>query len=100
MGFHGRSGDYLDSIGAYLGPISSSSVDPPSSPSQWLTVGPYGGTGGSRWDDGVHTAVRQVIIFTSQVIESIQIEYDKNGQSKWSEIHGRGRGTRNPVSVL
>lgn len=90
LGFFGSSGDYLDHIGAYL---STQAI-------QWVSVGPYGGKGGDKWDDGVHTTVRQLIIYSSQVIESIRIEYDKNGQSKWSDTHGREVGTRNTVSLL
>ncbi|KAL5713358.1 Jacalin-related lectin 3 [Ranunculus cassubicifolius] len=41
--------------------------------------GPWGGDGGRPWDDGVYTGVS---------ICSIQIEYDRNGQSVWSVRHG------------
>ncbi|KAM7500413.1 hypothetical protein LguiA_024827 [Lonicera macranthoides] len=91
IGFHGNSGYHLDSIGAYL--------DTCSDPSKWTSVGPHGRQGGCSWDDGVHTTVRRLIIHSLEVIEGIQIEYDVNGQSKLSDIHGREKGTRRTVEL-
>ncbi|XP_050372399.1 uncharacterized protein LOC126790267 [Argentina anserina] len=55
-----------------------------------LKVGPFGSdSGGDRFDDGVHTAVRQVVIcYAPSSIRYIQIEYDDNGKSYWSPKHG------------
>lgn len=93
VGFHGSACYHLDSLGAYFEPASESS--------QWVTVGPSGGEGGNSWNDEVHTSVRQLIIYSSSdVVESIQIEYDNKGESKWSDIHGRTNGTKNTVSYL
>uniref|UniRef100_A0A5B6YS50 Jacalin-type lectin domain-containing protein n=1 Tax=Davidia involucrata TaxID=16924 RepID=A0A5B6YS50_DAVIN len=92
IGFHGRSGRYIDSIGAYIKPI----LDPGETTCH---ISPFGGVGGSSWDDGVHSTIRKLIIFTSEVISSIQIEYDDKGQSNWSETHGSERGTRNTVTL-
>ncbi|RDX60745.1 Pentatricopeptide repeat-containing protein, partial [Mucuna pruriens] len=52
------------------------------------SVGPWGGNGGSRWDDGIYSGVRQLVIVHGEGIDSIQIEYDKKGTSIWSEKHG------------
>ncbi|KAH9802943.1 hypothetical protein KPL71_001580 [Citrus sinensis] len=53
-----------------------------------IAVGPWGGQNGTRWDDGVHTTVRQLVIAHGAGIDSIQIEYDNKGGSCWSEKHG------------
>jgi hypothetical protein len=52
--------------------------------------GPWGGDGGKPWDDGVYTGVKQIYITRSDFIGSIQIEYDRSGQSVWSAKHGNG----------
>ncbi|KAK9933284.1 hypothetical protein M0R45_020485 [Rubus argutus] len=57
-----------------------------------LKRGPYGSeNGGNSFDDGVHSTVRQLLISTnpeSSRIVCIQIEYDDNGSSFWSDKHG------------
>ncbi|KFK44089.1 hypothetical protein AALP_AA1G214700 [Arabis alpina] len=58
------------------------------------SVGPWGGQSGHAWDDGMYTTVRQIIISHGSVIDSIQVEYDKNGSSVWSEKRG-GKGGKN-----
>lgn len=56
------------------------------------SVGPWGGSGGSRWDDGIYSGVRQLMIVHGAGIDSIQIEYDTKGSSVWSEKHGGSGG--------
>ncbi|KAM7461365.1 hypothetical protein LguiA_029486 [Lonicera macranthoides] len=63
------------------------------------TTGPFGGKGGKTWDDGAHTTIRKLIIYSGPLIHSIQIEYDENGQSKYSEMHGRKKGNMNTVEL-
>ncbi|KAK8551816.1 hypothetical protein V6N13_120253 [Hibiscus sabdariffa] len=55
--------------------------------------GPWGGDGGRAWDDGVYSGIKQIFITKSEAIFSIQIEYDRNGQSVWSINHGGHGGT-------
>ncbi|KAL8153919.1 hypothetical protein V2J09_011679 [Rumex salicifolius] len=55
--------------------------------------GPWGGDGGKPWDDGVYTGIRQIFLTRSEGLCSIQIEYDRNGQSVWSIKHGGNSGT-------
>ncbi|XP_010498396.1 PREDICTED: pentatricopeptide repeat-containing protein At1g19720-like isoform X2 [Camelina sativa] len=55
------------------------------------SVGPWGGQSGHAWDDGMYTTVRQIIIGHGSSIDSIQVEYEKNGSSVWSEKRG-GKG--------
>ncbi|KAL4650067.1 hypothetical protein ACB092_01G060200 [Castanea dentata] len=59
-----------------------------------ISVGPWGGQCGGRWDDGVYCTIRQLIISHGAVIDSIQIEYDTRGSSVWSEKHGGSGGTK------
>ncbi|KAM7521165.1 hypothetical protein LguiB_020127 [Lonicera macranthoides] len=51
-------------------------------------TGPWGGDEGKPWDDGVFTGIKQIILTRAQAICSIEIEYDRNGQSVWSVNHG------------
>lgn len=60
---------------------------------QTTLVGPWGGQEGQYWDDGVYSGVRQVEIAHGVVIDSIRVEYDLNGRSIWSDIHGGTGGT-------
>ncbi|KAM7465398.1 hypothetical protein LguiB_012960 [Lonicera macranthoides] len=89
IGFFGRSGYYLDSLGVYFQPIVP----------QIIPIGPFGGQGGDLWDDGTHTAIVKLIIYSSKVIESIQIEYDDNGQLKCSDTHGKEKGVKHTVAL-
>ncbi|KAK3162103.1 hypothetical protein QOZ80_1BG0085430 [Eleusine coracana subsp. coracana] len=120
VGFHGRAGWYIDSIGVHFleGKVLPQRSDvaladaSPSAQSDALALarreigdqvtygvvkepvpvgpGPWGGEGGKPWDDGVYTGVKQVYITRSDFIGSIQIEYDRSGQSVWSAKHGNG----------
>jgi len=53
-----------------------------------IVVGPWGGTGGYPWDDGVYSTIRQIVVTHGAAIDSIRIEYDLKGRSVWSETHG------------
>lgn len=55
--------------------------------------GPWGGDGGKSWDDGVFSGIKQIFVTKTEAICSIQIEYDRNGQSVWSVKHGGNGGT-------
>lgn len=61
---------------------------------QTVLVGPWGGQEGQHWDDGVYSTIRQVEIAHGAVIDSIKFEYDVNGRSIWSEIHGGSGGAK------
>ncbi|KAF8391077.1 hypothetical protein HHK36_023377 [Tetracentron sinense] len=95
MGFHGRSGDYIDSIGVYVKhtdlalPNSKphtmavvQSLDDPSvedSIGKEVTgmvkevlprePGPWGGRGGNPWDDGVFAAIKQIYVHIEKTIK-------------------------------
>uniref|UniRef100_A0A0E0JPE6 Jacalin-type lectin domain-containing protein n=1 Tax=Oryza punctata TaxID=4537 RepID=A0A0E0JPE6_ORYPU len=59
-----------------------------------ILFGPWGGLGGTPWDDSVHSTVRQIVITHGAAIDSIKIEYDLKGKSVWSEKHGGDGGTK------
>lgn len=139
VGFHGRAGWYVDSVGVHVleGKVlsqqrddetrcslalaarereagdevvsSSSSSSSSSGGGRLLQAaattttygvvkepvpigpGPWGGDGGKPWDDGVYTGVRQIYVTrTDDFIGSVQMEYDRSGQSVWSTKHGNG----------
>ena len=53
-----------------------------------IVVGPWGGTGGYPWDDGVYSTVCQIMITHGAAVDSIRIQYDLKGHSIWSQTHG------------
>ncbi|MCL7040026.1 hypothetical protein MKW94_015620, partial [Papaver nudicaule] len=65
-----------------------------------VSAGPWGGQGGGRWDDGVHTSIKQLIITHGTGIDSIQIEYDNKGNSIWSPKHGGNGGEKSDRVIL
>ncbi|KAJ9166061.1 hypothetical protein P3X46_020860 [Hevea brasiliensis] len=114
VGFHGRKGWFIDSIGVHVAevklsrPLSRSSYDPfdstdvkeyevmvpgmarePAAAAPWAS-GPWGGDGGKPWDDGIYSGVKKIFLAKGEAIYCIQIEYDRNGQSAWSVRHGGG----------
>lgn len=61
--------------------------------------GPWGGDGGKEWDDGVFTGIKQIILTRAHAICSIDIEYDRNGQSVWSVNHGGSGQTTQKIKL-
>ncbi|KAF5199120.1 hypothetical protein FRX31_011294 [Thalictrum thalictroides] len=62
---------------------------------QFKSLGPWGGLGGSEWDDGVFPSILQIEITRDRrEICSIEIEYCRNdGMSVgWSNKHGHNTG--------
>ncbi|KAF8012320.1 hypothetical protein BT93_I0457 [Corymbia citriodora subsp. variegata] len=86
IGFYGRSGAHLDSIGVHSEPISCSG--------SFKSIEPFGGPGGSPWDDGIHTDVREINIVAGFVIDSITFEYESNGSTIQSPKHGGNGGDK------
>ncbi|XP_025014519.2 jacalin-related lectin 3 isoform X2 [Ricinus communis] len=52
-----------------------------------LTMGPWGGTG-NKWDDGIYSTVRRLLMDYGEAIVSLRIEYDNEGHSKWGAKQG------------
>lgn len=63
------------------------------------TIGPYGGGGGSAWNEKVFTKIRAFGINHQELIYSIQIQYEKDGKLTWSTMHGTDGGSRSEVTL-
>lgn len=59
-----------------------------------IVVGPWGGNGGSDWDDGSYNGIREITIVHARCIDSIKVVYDKNGRPFMGEKHGGVGGSR------
>ncbi|KAF0928210.1 hypothetical protein E2562_038298 [Oryza meyeriana var. granulata] len=60
-----------------------------------VKVGPWGGTGGSAWDEGGHdasggsyTGIRSMAIGSSWCVDSMLFEYDDNGKPVKGSLYG------------
>ncbi|XP_030457536.2 jacalin-related lectin 19 [Syzygium oleosum] len=53
-----------------------------------IEVGPWGGNGGTSWDDGSYHGVREITLVFGHCIDSICAVYDKNGKPVAAEKHG------------
>lgn len=62
-------------------------------------MGPWGGNGGTSWDDGTYNGVREVTLVYDRCIDSIKVLYDKKGKPVIGEKHG-GNGGSNTAEVL
>jgi hypothetical protein len=51
-------------------------------------LGPWGGNGGTSWDDGTYHGVREIMLVYDRCIDSIRVVYDKNGKPVTAEKHG------------
>lgn len=52
------------------------------------TYGPWGGTSGIMFDDGVYTGIRQINLSRNVGIVWIKVCYDFRGQAVWGSKHG------------
>ncbi|XP_059654749.1 jacalin-related lectin 3-like [Cornus florida] len=89
VGFFGRKGDVLDSIGVYITPFKTTVP----------SVGPFGTSGGQQWDDGTYSTVRELIIHSGWVIDSIQFVYDNVGKPVSGTKHGSDGGQLSTVKL-
>ncbi|KAL0696679.1 hypothetical protein Bca4012_063859 [Brassica carinata] len=79
LGFFGRSGQALDAIGAYFGPL--------------------GGNKGNKFDDGILDGVKKITAAADEYsVTYIKIEYENNGKVEVRE-HGTNRGELKEFSV-
>ncbi|OEL27825.1 Jacalin-related lectin 19 [Dichanthelium oligosanthes] len=60
-----------------------------------MKVGPWGGAGGHPWDDGGHSGIRSITVSYDRSIDSISVEYDRDGLTVPGERHGGAGGTGN-----
>ncbi|XP_058217230.1 agglutinin-like, partial [Rhododendron vialii] len=105
VGFHGHAGQYLNAIGIYAKPQSTSGEEYEATQTQITDImklavprdtGPWGGSGGKHWDDGVFATVKQVDVHIEQalnVIRAVQLRCEKrDGQLVVTPSHGGPRG--------
>ncbi|XP_057797203.1 jacalin-related lectin 19-like [Salvia miltiorrhiza] len=59
-----------------------------------IVVGPWGGNGGSNWDDGSFKGVREIKLMYGRCIDSIRMVYDRNGRPVPAEKRGGGGGSK------
>ncbi|XP_027168175.1 jacalin-related lectin 19 [Coffea eugenioides] len=59
-----------------------------------IAVGPWGGNGGSPWDDGSYNGVREITLVHARCIDSMRVVYDKNGKPFVGEKHGGVGGSK------
>ncbi|KAL3528657.1 hypothetical protein ACH5RR_007979 [Cinchona calisaya] len=57
-----------------------------------IAVGPWGGNGGTAWDDGSYNGVREIKLVYHLCIDSMRVVYDKNGKPFTAEKHGGAGG--------
>ena len=61
----------------------------------------WGGSGGTPFDDGKHTAIRQINISRNIGIVYIKVLYEDNGQAVWGSRNGGTGGFKSDkVNVL
>ncbi|XP_021727905.1 jacalin-related lectin 3-like [Chenopodium quinoa] len=106
VGFHGWSSEYLDSIGVYVKSqpqtnllethrmLPTTHVRVPGINKKVQSLGPWGGDGGTNFDDGIYTGVREVHIMRSGGLVSIRVCYDQNGKVVWGNKHGGSGGLK------
>ncbi|XVF86769.1 hypothetical protein PTKIN_Ptkin18bG0069500 [Pterospermum kingtungense] len=59
-----------------------------------VVVGPWGGNGGTPWDDGTNHGVREITLVYDRCIDSFRVIYDKNGKPVAGEKHGGVGGNK------
>lgn len=59
-----------------------------------VTHGPWGGTGGILFDDGIHSGVREIHLTRYGGVTSIRVRYDWKGQAIWGINNGSSKGIR------
>ncbi|KAJ4893782.1 Jacalin-related lectin 34 [Raphanus sativus] len=80
-GFHGISGNVLNTLGGYHAPI-------PIPPTKKMDA--EGGTGGTAWDDGYdHDGVTKIYVRTGGAgVQYVKFDYVKAGQPQQGTLHG------------
>lgn len=53
-----------------------------------VTHGPWGGNGGTAFDDGTYTGIRQIIISRNVGIVYMKVLYEQKGEAVWGRRNG------------
>lgn len=66
-----------------------------------VTYGPWGGTGGFEFDDGVYSGIRQIKLSRNVgVVIYIKVQYDCDGEAVWGAKHGGTGGYKSDKIVF
>lgn len=61
-----------------------------------VTYGPWGGTGGTMFDDRMYTGIKRINLSRNMVgIVWIRVLYDRDGDAIWGSKHGGNGGYKN-----
>lgn len=78
--------------------IAPSGIERGNSDGGVVTHGPWGGTGGILFDDGIHSGVREIHLTRYGGVTSIRVCYDQMGQAIWGIKNGSsGRISKDKV---
>ena len=90
LGFHGRSGQALDAIGAHFFAVKS--------PLKHFNL--QGGNGGSAWDDGAFDGVRKILVGRGgKFVSYVRFEYAK-GRGMVPHAHGKRQEVPQEVLIV
>nr|ASR74827.1 mannose-binding lectin [Morus alba var. multicaulis] len=67
--------------------------------SQTIAVGLWGGPGGSAWDDGSYTGIREINLSRGDAIGAFSVIYDLNGQPFTGPTHPGNEPTFKTVKI-
>ncbi|KAG6390557.1 hypothetical protein SASPL_148295 [Salvia splendens] len=88
---HGKS---LDLVSSAEGELLEQGEKDEAGDGKEIVVGPWGGNGGSNWDDGCFNGVREIKLMYGRCIDSIRVVYDRNGRPVAAEKRGGSGGTK------
>ena len=60
-----------------------------------VTYGPWGGSGGTLFNDGIYTGIRQINLSRNVGIVWIRVLYDQDGEAIWGSKQGGTGGFKN-----
>ncbi|KAK9279792.1 hypothetical protein L1049_013474 [Liquidambar formosana] len=104
IGFHGRAGQFFDAIGVYAKPISECQKNEKGEDGcleGCISMGPWGGPGGSNFSFFVKGGIKQIVIAHGVVIDSIVFKCD-NGDGVLEESNkfgGNGGGKTDKIDI-
>ncbi|XP_070670346.1 jacalin-related lectin 3-like [Malus domestica] len=65
-----------------------------------VAYGPFGGTGGAAFDDGIYSGIRQIKLSRNIGVVYIKVQYDRNGEAVWEGRHGGTGGFKSDKIVF
>jgi hypothetical protein len=65
-----------------------------------MTYGPWGGHGGTVFDDGIYDGIREIHLSRNVAIVSIRVCYDRHGQLEWGCKNGGSGGFKSDKVMI